>query len=257
MKRVKVVLLAVNGTSTNIIFNALNDAFGVSQVIIEEKESARVYFKRRIRKLGYSTVAGQIAFMALVAKPLSFLSKKRRNDIIKSYGLDDQEIPAEKVYSVRSVNAPETINLLEEINPDVVVVNGTRIISKKVLASVNCRFVNMHSGITPKYRGVHGTYWALVKNDLQNSGVTVHFVDEGVDTGNIIFQKQVIPDKNDNFSTYPFLQLAEGIKFLLQAIEGYLSNNLAVHRETTKESQQWYHPTIWEYFYNRLFRRVK
>jgi folate-dependent phosphoribosylglycinamide formyltransferase PurN len=67
---------------------------------------------------------------------------------------------------------------LKAINPDLVIVNGTRIISKKVLSSINSKFVNIHVGITPKYRGVHGTYWALVNNDVENSGVTVHFVDE-------------------------------------------------------------------------------
>jgi folate-dependent phosphoribosylglycinamide formyltransferase PurN len=72
---------------------------------------------------------------------------------------------------------------LKAINPDLVIVNGTRIISKKVLSSINSKFVNIHVGITPKYRGVHGTYWALVNNDVENSGVTVHFVDEGIDTG--------------------------------------------------------------------------
>jgi methionyl-tRNA formyltransferase len=41
-------------------------------------------------------------------------------------------------------------------------------------SSINSKFVNIHVGITPKYRGVHGTYWALVNNDVENSGVTVH-----------------------------------------------------------------------------------
>jgi folate-dependent phosphoribosylglycinamide formyltransferase PurN len=62
-------------------------------------------------------------------------------------------------------------------------------------SSINSKFVNIHVGITPKYRGVHGTYWALVNNDVENSGVTVHFVDEGIDTGNIINQAIVVPSK--------------------------------------------------------------
>ena len=41
----------------------------------------------------------------------------------------------------------------------------------------------MHAGITPQYRGVHGGYWAVVNNDPEHCGVTIHFVDKGIDTG--------------------------------------------------------------------------
>jgi len=71
-------------------------------------------------------------------------------------------------------------------HPDVVVVNGTRIIAEKVLHSVPATFLNTHSGITPLYRGAHGGYWALVKKDRANCGVTIHVVDAGIDTGGIV-----------------------------------------------------------------------
>mgnify|MGYP003330073050 CR=1 FL=1 len=52
--------------------------------------------------------------------------------------------------------------------PDVIIVNGTSILSQSVLDSCNALFLNTHCGITPKYRGVHGAYWALVNNDNEN-----------------------------------------------------------------------------------------
>ena len=45
------------------------------------------------------------------------------------------------------------------------VVNGTRILSRRMLESIDAVFLNMHVGITPKYRGVHGGYWALANGD--------------------------------------------------------------------------------------------
>ena len=48
------------------------------------------------------------------------------------------------------------------------ILNGTRIVSKKVISSIGCLFINTHCGITPKYRGVHGGYWAIYNNDLNN-----------------------------------------------------------------------------------------
>ena len=58
--------------------------------------------------------------------------------------------------------------ILKELNADVIVVNGCRIISKKILNNVPAKFINTHEGITPKYRGIHGCYWALVNKDKEN-----------------------------------------------------------------------------------------
>jgi folate-dependent phosphoribosylglycinamide formyltransferase PurN len=257
MENKKIVILAGKGLSTDIVFNSLDKNFGVALVIIEEKEDLKTFINRRIKKLGYLTVFGQILFQILIAKPLDFLSKKRKKEIIDENLMEFREIPQEKIRAVTSINSASAITLLKEIKPDLIIVNGTRIISKKVLASVSCKFINTHAGITPKYRGVHGTYWALVNNDIENSGVTVHFVDEGIDTGNIIYQSSVVPAKRDNFSTYPLLQLAEGLKLLNKAIKDYFEERIQIQPKKDVESILWYHPTIWKYLYFRIFKGVK
>lgn len=257
MKNKKIVLLAGKGESTNIVFNSINKNFGIYSVVIEEKENMKIFLKRRVKRLGFITVFGQILFQILIAKPQNTLSKKRKEEVINENQLDLSEIPSEKINSVESVNSESSITLLKKINPDIIVVNGTRIISKKVLNSINCKFINIHAGITPKYRGVHGTYWALVNDDIKNSGVTVHFVDSGIDTGNIINQASVIPKKEDNFSTYPLLQLSEGLKILNEAIANLMNDSLVTQKEKLTESRLWYHPTIWEYLFYRIVKNVK
>ena len=256
MDNKRIIFLAQSGTSSNIIFNALNKRFGIYKCIIEEKESAKIFLRRRIKKLGIFHVLSQIAFRLVIITPLQIISKKRINQIIKANKLDVSNIPEITKANVNSINSVDTIKLLQQLKPDLIIVNGTRIISKKVLNSVNCKFINTHSGITPKYRGVHGMYWALANNDLANSGVTVHFVDEGIDTGNIIGQSVVLPSPNDNFTTYPLLQLSSGITLLEQAIENYFINAIQL-KIAASESRLWYHPTIWEYLYNRITKKIK
>jgi len=106
-----------------------------------------------------------------------------------------------------------------------------------------------------------------VNNDAAHCGVTVHLVDEGIDTGNIIFQQNIdvtkqdnfytYPTKQDNFYTYPLLQLAEGVKLLNKAIAAFYNQNLQSIKESEGESKIWYHPTAWQYLYNRLIKGVK
>lgn len=256
MANKKIVLLAGSGFSTDVVYNALQQQYDLSAVIIEAPVDKKTFLTRRIKKLGFFTVAGQVLFQAMIVPVLNAFSKKRKAQIIQENNLDDRPIPSEKIKNVSSVNSDETLLLLKEIDPDLVIVNGTRIIAKKILNAVPCKFINTHTGITPAYRGVHGTYWALVNKDEANSGVTVHLVDAGIDTGGILYQARVTTNKKDNFTTYPILQLAAGVPLLLQASNDALENNLT-EIEGTSSSKLWYHPTAWQYLYNRIFRNVK
>ncbi|WP_133273797.1 formyl transferase [Hymenobacter radiodurans] len=249
----KIVLLAGPGESTDILFHALDGEFGVHRVIIETPISQQQLLKRRTQKLGYATVAGQILFKLLVAAPLSRASQLRLKNIRLQAKLDNRPVPNDRVLHVPSVNSAECIAALQELQPDVIVVNGTRIISKKVLTSVPCPFVNTHAGITPLYRGVHGGYWALTQNDRAHCGVSVHLVDPGIDTGAIIAQALIEPTPEDNFITYPLLQLAAGLPLLKQAVRDALHGNIQLKKPPTGESRLWSHPTLGEYLrYRRL-----
>jgi methionyl-tRNA formyltransferase len=250
------VMLAGKGVSTNILFHSLKNDYDIQAVILEDAVPAKEFLKKRIKKLGFWKVAGQVLFQVSIAKILNSTSLKRKKEILKKYDLDDTGIPPEKVVKINSVNNPKCIFLLEKFNPEIVIVNGTRIISKKVLQSVPVKFLNIHAGITPKYRNVHGAYWALVNNDLENCGVTVHEVDPGIDTGNIIYQKAIGVTNKDNFSTYPLLQLAEGIICLKKALADIFSNNIAF-KKNNLESKIWHHPTFGQYIYHRIFFHKK
>lgn len=256
MEDKKIVILAGKGPSTNIVYNALKSEFNIAAVILEEPISKKEFLRKRIKKLGVWKVFGQILFQLIIVKILETASAKRKKDILSSYHLDDSAISANKIIHVTSVNDIDCLSALQQIKPDILVVNGTRIISAGILNGIFAKFVNMHVGITPKYRGVHGGYWALVNNDKENCGVTVHFVDTGIDTGNIIYQKQIDATDKDNFVTYPLLQLAEGIPFLKKALQNIITGSV-VTKTTQLESCLWYHPTLWQYLYYRVRRGIK
>lgn len=256
MNKRRIVILAGKGVSTNILFHSLKSDYNIEAVILENPVPTKEFLKKRIKKLGGWKVAGQILFKISIAKFLNITSVKRKKEILKHYGLNNSPIPSEKVIRLISVNDSKCISLLKKINPEIVIVNGTRIISKNVLESIPVKFVNIHAGITPKYRNVHGAYWALVNNDFANCGVTVHEVDSGIDTGDIIYQKTIEVMRGDNFSTYPLLQLAEGIIYLKKALADIFSNNVTF-KKNNLESKIWHHPTLAQYLYHRIFFHKK
>ena len=75
-----------------------------------------------------------------------------------------------------------------------------QIFKKQIIGLTNEGIINCHAGKLPYYRGRNVLNWVLI-NDEQEFGITVHFVDEGIDTGDIILQKTFQINDQDNYST--------------------------------------------------------
>ena len=252
-----VVLLAGRGKSTAIVYHALRREFPALAVIQERRPPRLVLLRRRAQRLGWAKVAGQVMFRGIMMPSLDMLSRRRIAAILESAGLTRAPLPPRAVLRVPSVNSPDCLAALRRLSPSVVVVNGTRFLKDEVLRCVPACFLNMHAGITPLYRGVHGAYWALAQNDRPHCGVTVHQVDTGIDTGGIVAQATIVPTAADNFATYPYLQLASGIPLLLDAVRAALDGRLRTLPAPSGESHLWYHPTLGEYLHHRLAQGVK
>lgn len=244
-------MLAGEGASTWIIANALRDAGLNVCLLVEKREPITTFVRRRFRKFGLVESAGQLLFIAWSKfAQRSRTCRKRRSDILAATGLSETPL-ADGVHRIANANDKATINLLRQLEPSVVVVNGTRILSRRLLASVECPFINTHMGITPAYRGVHGGYWALVSCDEENFGATVHLVDPGIDTGAVVAQVRIRPTSADNFFTYPALQLAATVPTLVDTVRRVLHGTIKTH-ERAGPSRQWYHPTIWGYLWRGI-----
>lgn len=252
----RVVLLAGDGPSTRVVYHHLAREFPELHVVLEDGVPASQLLKRRLKTLGPVVVAGQVLFMGVVGRRLRQSAEARVREIYARAGLSDAPIPG-PVTRVPSVNSEEARAALRELNPRVVVVNGTRIIGRATLAAVAAPFINMHAGITPLFRGVHGGYWALAEGRPELMGTTVHLVDEGIDTGTIIEQATCQPEPADTFATYPALQLAAGLPLLARAVRAALDGTLDPRARTDLASRFRSHPTLWGYLLRRVTRGVR
>ena len=249
-----VCLLAGSCPATNAVFHALTAAFGDVPVVMEAPVPRVTLLRRRARKLGVVTVAGQVLFGALVVPVLSQRGKGRIAAIAAEHGLDLSAVdgPIERVPSVNSEEARQALGRLE---PSVVVVSGTRIIGPATLGCVPAPFVNLHAGITPQYRGVHGGYWALAEGRPELFGSTVHLVDAGIDTGRVLAHVTVSVTADDSFVTYPYLQLAAGLPLLVDAVARLRSGDelpAGPLLSPDGPSRLRSHPTLWGYLTTRL-----
>jgi phosphoribosylglycinamide formyltransferase-1 len=85
----------------------------------------------------------------------------------------------------------EVLTFLEPYKLDYIVLAGfMRILSPAFVSRYQNRIINIHPADTAQYRGLHGYKWAF-ENQLESTKITVHYVDEGIDTGPIIGQREV------------------------------------------------------------------
>jgi len=95
------------------------------------------------------------------------------------------------INSCYSKNEDEIIALFDAYNVDLVVMAGwMRIVSKKFCKAFEGRLINLHPSLLPKYKGLHAVEQALKSGD-DETGCTVHFVTEELDSGAVIKQQTV------------------------------------------------------------------
>ncbi|OFW61885.1 MAG: hypothetical protein A2133_03010 [Actinobacteria bacterium RBG_16_64_13] len=253
-------MVAGRSESSYIVYNELaKHGLRPDRVFLENDGAAGSYafLRRRIKRLGLVTVVGQLLFRLGIVPVLMISSRRRINFLKQSLSLDATPIDEKRITPVRSVNSAQVIDHLGELRPRVVVINGTRILSAEVLRSAPSVFLNMHLGVTPMYRGVYGAYWALAERKPESCGVTVHLVDDGIDTGRILGQALISPTKEDNVVTYPLLQLATGLPILVKGVKDASTDNMELRPYPSGESQLRSHPTLWTYIWGRLRRGTK
>ena len=90
------------------------------------------------------------------------------------------------------VNHPHSLEIIQSFKPDLLVsLAGNEIFKQPLFDSAKYGVINLHSALLPKYRGLMPSFWVM-RNDEDKTGVSVFFVDEGIDSGPIIVQKEVL-----------------------------------------------------------------
>jgi len=87
---------------------------------------------------------------------------------------------------VPHINHPDVIKVIDKHNPDLIVVFGTSLLKGELLEKGRLGIINLHGGLSPEYRGADCTFWALHNQEPEKVGCTIHYINAGIDTGNII-----------------------------------------------------------------------
>ncbi len=254
-QQVRICFVTAGGDHPWIMANALIDRFGEDVAVIqEEPESKRQLLAARARRFGKVNALGQLATM-IVIRLGKRLQAGRVRRFLESEGLNAAQPDTPEIVRVPSVNDADFLKAINRIQPDLVVLAGCRMMRGAMFRQMPCPVINYHAGVTPKYRGMNGGYWSRANGDWDQFGGTIHLIDEGVDTGNVLRHALCYPRPGDTIMTDTYTIAAASRRALVQVVDDMLTGNAKAIR-TKGPSEQWFHPTIWQYIWTGLRRGV-
>jgi peptidoglycan/xylan/chitin deacetylase (PgdA/CDA1 family)/folate-dependent phosphoribosylglycinamide formyltransferase PurN len=121
------------------------------------------------------------------------------------------------IHSVGSLNSTNAIRVLRECGADLGIVVGTRILKASTFGVPRMGCINLHKGKVPEYRGMPPGFWELY-NGSSSASVTVHFVDKGLDTGDIVATSSVSIQKTETPESLLEKLHSEGSRALALAV---------------------------------------
>lgn len=131
----------------------------------------------------------------------------------------------------KKINSEETCKLVEKAQPDLCVISHfERLIKQPLLGIPRMGFVNLHPSLLPKYRGMSPQHWPIINGDKE-AGITIHYVDEGTDTGSIILQKRFPLQGNEYVRDLQKIWMKHYQTVMVEAIDKIIAGEPAISQE--------------------------
>ena len=203
----RVFLLAYPDNPVGKVFinTFLKSNISVKGIIVERKKAKTNWkrMKKKVHKDGM-VMAVKRSCQVLLLK----IIKQNIVDIAKKHDID--------VFWVEKFNSKACEHLLSSLDIDLLAIVSAPILKEYIFSKAKYGCPNAHPGWLPKYRGLGGNAYALQNGD--SPGVTVHFIDAGIDTGKIITREKLPIEPGDTIAKINDRAMVRGAKLMSEAI---------------------------------------
>ena len=241
-------VLSYRGIATWL--NAFSDLAGI--VVIEEKKNKKI---NRIKKeMKRSGVGGLIDVFLFRFYYKMFRQSKDRiieqsilTQIKNQYGEVDFD-NIDKI-TVSTPNARAAQEFIQHIEPDFIIARCKFLLKERVFSIPRFGTYVFHPGICPEYRNAHGCFWAIMKKDYENVGMTMLKIDKGVDTGPVFgyftYDYDAVRESHVTIQSRVVFDNLEGIRDKLTEIYKGTARPLEIDKQ--RKSNVWGQPRLTVY----------
>ena len=169
-----------------------------------------------LRKNGFDVVG-----IVTVADKASGRGLKVNESAVKKYAVENN-IP---VLQPLSLKDPEFLEALKAWKPDLFVVVAFRMLPKVVWEIPKLGTFNLHAALLPQYRGAAPINWAVINGD-KATGVTTFMIDEGMDTGKIMYREQCLIGPDETVGEVHDKLMELGSALVVQTVEAIIDRSV-------------------------------
>lgn len=221
----KIAIFCSDDAHCKYLISYLSSIFFIEKVFIEKS------FHQRINLLvNFKFIDFFYSIYHTLRRKFTKLDKYR--DLFFRCDFDVKNFP---ITFTRNINSKEVRFFLEKTDIDCIIVSCTSILNTEILSIKPNKFINIHGGYLPVYRGNHCIFFAVYNRDYNHLGSTIHFINTGIDTGDII---KVIANKNTKIQNSPEKVYCQTKKEAIHELATILKNN--DHLSDIKRQKQEY-----------------
>jgi len=197
--------------------------------------------------------------MGWLGKQLGSVTTRSRAAATSSSSTLELETTAQggKFIAVKEINGEECCNALRQLQVDLMILAGTPIVRASVLSVPRIGTLNAHQGALPRFRGMNVIEWAIFEGAPPT--ITVHFVDPGVDTGDIVAEERIPLHPGDTLDAVRERASAQQIGLLARTVSAAVRGSLPRRTQRAEEGLQYFsmHPTLRGIAEGRLQRQIQ
>jgi folate-dependent phosphoribosylglycinamide formyltransferase PurN len=220
---VRIVILTIESLPSNVITATLmrelpGSVVGiVASTALERGISLPRSLWRRMRRMGPRFCAIVTAH-GLMTRALWRRHRMRRGSTLPPDLRALAGAAGIPLVGTRDINRAGTIDALRAMTPDLLVsIYFNQRIGREVLASVSGGAINLHPAMLPQNRGPSPNFWVIAEGE-NHTGVTVHWIDEGIDSGDLILQREVVVPSGTSVSALIGIVVRPGAMVLVEAL---------------------------------------
>jgi hypothetical protein len=221
----KIMRIVISCGNTPVILGYANKlakelAPHVVGVVIENRTSVHnriSYLNCRLKKYGFWKTCDQVL---LLIYRMFFVTDKRSNP---KPSMNFVETLTQ--LHVENINNPRVREFILNQKADFLINLGTGYMKKEIFDAARITSINIHAGINPRYRGVDPNPWAISEGNFDLIGTTIHKIDAGLDTGEILFQKRISIHGTDTLESITWRSFETGVEGMIELMREFEKSN--------------------------------
>jgi methionyl-tRNA formyltransferase len=212
----KVIIFSTNTKHHTYFINKISEQFDICSIIYERRKIKKKY----------------------VTDP--FFQEEEDEYEERFFEEVPKHIDNKKMIEVYSVNDKSLAEYVKHLKPDLGISFGTGIIKPYIFNIPKWGTINIHRGCIDKYRGLDSDLWALYNKDYNNIDVTLHYVDERLDTGNVISKKSINLDSIKDIYNIRYATTILATQMIIETLSEFKKQNTKISAQKQKQLGQYY-----------------